>query len=166
MRIGILPHILFISLVLVSGENLADPKAMKGKIAGASHVNLRSGPGISHPSIKILGIGAEVEVERVEGSWYQISLPDGKRGYVYKPLVYLADQEEGESVKVGNATGQEPGVPKEIAVTETNGAEEKGHFAVPRRQKELSHTNLVEKEIPKDNPPLAMEIGLGQALAI
>ncbi|MFQ5916566.1 MAG: SH3 domain-containing protein [Candidatus Binatia bacterium] len=166
MRISIFPHILFISLALVSGENLADPKAKKGKITGASHVNLRSGPGISHPPIKILRIGAEVDVERLEGSWYRVSLPDGKRGYVYKPLVYLAEHEEGESVKVGNATGQEPGVPKEIAATDTNSTEEKGHFAVPRRQKELSHTNLVEKEIPKDNPPLTMGIGPGQVLVI
>jgi uncharacterized protein YraI len=166
VRISIFPHIFFISLALVSGENLADPKAKKGKIAGASHVNLRSGPGISHPPIKILRIGAEVDVERLEGSWYRVSLPDGKRGYVYKPLVYLAEDEEGVSVKVGNAAGQEPGVLKEIAATETNGTEKKGPLAVPRPQKELSHTNLVEKEIPKDYPPLTIGIGPGQVLVI
>jgi len=119
VRISIL-HILFISLVLVFGEGLAELEEMKGKIAGASHVNLRAGPGTSHPPIKILRIGEEVDVERLEGNWYRVSLPDGKSGYVYKPLVYLSGHEEAESIQAGNAPEQEPGVPKEIAVKGLN----------------------------------------------
>ncbi len=98
MRISIL-HILFISLVLVFGEGLAELEEKKGKIAGASHVNLRSGPGTSHPPIKILRIGEEVDVERLEGSWYRVSLPDGKSGYVYKEFIYPLSRQEIEFAK-------------------------------------------------------------------
>ncbi len=165
MRISIL-HILIISLVLVFGEGLAELEEKKGKIAGASHVNLRSGPGTSHPPIKILRIGEEVDVERLEGSWYRVSLPDGKSGYVYKPLVYLSGHEEAESIQAGNAPGQEHGVSKGIAVKGTNGAEEKGRSRAPRRQIEFSQTNPVEKDSPKDNPPLTMGIGQERLLVI
>jgi hypothetical protein len=165
VRIIIL-YILFISLVLVFGKGLAELEEKKGKITGASHVNLRSGPSTTHPPIKILSIGEEVDVERLEGSWYRVSLPDGKSGYVYKPLVYLTGHEEAESIQAGNAPGQEHGVSKGIAVKGTNGAEEKGHFGAPRRQIEFSQTNPVEKESPKDNPPLIMGIGQGRLLVI
>ena len=165
MRISIL-HILFISLVLVFGEGLAELEEKKGKIAGASHVNLRSGPGTSHPPIKILRIGEEVDVERLEGSWYRVSLPDGKSGYVYKPLVYLSGHEEAESIQAANAPGQEHGVSKGIAVKGTNGAEEKSRSRAPRRQIEFSQTNPVEKDSPKDNPPLTMGIGQERLLVI
>jgi len=165
VRISIL-HILIISLVLVFGEGLAELEEKKGKIAGASHVNLRSGPGTSHPPIKILRIGEEVDVERLEGSWYRVSLPDGKSGYVYKPLVYLSGHEEAESIQAGNAPGQEHGVSKGIAVKGTNGAEEKSRSRAPRRQIEFSQTNPVEKDSPKDNPPLTMGIGQERLLVI
>ena len=116
--------------------------------------------------IKILRIGEEVDVERLEGSWYRVSLPDGKSGYVYKPLVYLSGHEEAESIQAGNAPGQEHGVSKGIAVKGTNGAEGKSRSRAPRRQIEFSQTNPVEKDSPKDNPPLTMGIGQERLLVI
>jgi uncharacterized protein YraI len=57
------------------------------KISGESFVNLRAGPDISHPATEILREGQEVRVEKQEGNWYLVSLPDGTRGYVHHTLL-------------------------------------------------------------------------------
>ena len=107
VRIVILSQILLFFVVSLSDKGLADfIMKQKGMIAGASHVNLRSGPGISHPALKILRSGEEVDVESLEGSWYRVGLSDGKRGYVYEGLLYLLGKEEIEVAKAQPATGQ------------------------------------------------------------
>ncbi|MCH7570033.1 MAG: SH3 domain-containing protein [Deltaproteobacteria bacterium] len=107
MRVVVLSQILLFFVVSFSGKGLADFLVeKKGMIAGASHVNLRSGPGISHPALKILRSGEEVDVESLEGSWYRVGLSDGKRGYVYKGLLYLLGKEEIEVAKAQPATEQ------------------------------------------------------------
>lgn len=102
-------------------------------IARASYVNLRSGPGISHPALKILRSGEEVDVERLEGSWYRISLSDGRRGYVYKEFLYLLGEEEIEVAKAQPATEQ---------VKEA--AEESAAEQVTEAAKEASDTEQVK----------------------
>lgn len=167
MRIVVLSQILLFFIVSLSGKGLADLiLKKKGMIAGASHVSLRSGPGISHPAVKILRIGEEVDVERLEGSWYRVSLPDGNSGYVYKPLVYLSGDETVESVDVEIATTQEPEVPEERSITGANGAEEKSSSRIPRRQPEISNSQLVEKEFPESHPLLSKVTGKDRFLEI
>jgi len=63
----------------------------EGRIYGESFVNLRSGPDVSHPSKEILREGQEVRVEKEDGSWYLVSLPDGRRGYVHRSLVRITE---------------------------------------------------------------------------
>ena len=107
MRVVVLSQILLFFVVSFSGKGLADFLVeKKGMIVGASHVNLRSGPGISHPAVKILRSGEEVDVERQEGSWYRVSLSDGKRGYVYEGFLYLLGKEEIEVAKAQSTTEQ------------------------------------------------------------
>lgn len=107
MRVVVLSQILLFFVVSFSGKGLADFLVeKKGMIVGASHVNLRSGPGISHPAVKILRSGEEVDVERQEGSWYRVSLSDGKRGYVYEGFLYLLGKEEIEVAKAQPTTEQ------------------------------------------------------------
>lgn len=65
----------------------------KGKVQGESYVNLRSGPGLNHRPITVLKEGDEVTVEQEEGSWYRVSLPDGKRGYVDRAFVRTTGRE-------------------------------------------------------------------------
>lgn len=102
-----------LGLVFLPGDSAAELMGKKGKIQGENFVNLRSGPGLSHPSRAILRKGEEVTVEREEGSWYLVSLKDGKRGYVYKEYVHLFV--EGETKEVGvEATSK---VPREDIVT-------------------------------------------------
>jgi uncharacterized protein YraI len=116
VRVVVLSQILLFFVASLSGKGLADFLVeKKGMIAGASHVNLRSGPGISHPAIKILRSGEEVDVERQEGSWYRVSLSDGKRGYVYEGFLYLLGKEEIEVPKAQPATGQVKDVAEEYS---------------------------------------------------
>ncbi len=107
MRVVVLSQILLFFVVSFSGKGLADLLVeKKGMIVGASHVNLRSGPGISHPAVKILRSGEEVNVERQEGSWYRVSLSDGKRGYIYEGFLYLLGKKEIEVAKAQPTTEQ------------------------------------------------------------
>lgn len=67
--------------------------AKQGVISGASHVNVRSGPSIDQPAVAVLREGEKVRIE-VEGPyWAEISLPDGRKGFVHKTLVQPAAAE-------------------------------------------------------------------------
>ena len=70
-----------------------------GRITGVSHVNLRSGPGISHPPITILNNGEVVNVERLEGSWYHVSVPHRGSGYIYEEFLQLITSEVIETAQ-------------------------------------------------------------------
>jgi len=116
VRVVVLSQILLFFVVSFSEKGLASFLVeKKGLIAGASHVNLRSGPGISHPAVKILRSGEEVDVERQEGSWYRVSLSDGKRGYVYEGFLYLLGKEEIEVAKAQPAPEQVNDVAEEYS---------------------------------------------------
>lgn len=64
-----------------------EPTGPQGKIRGDSHVNIRSGPDVSFPSVAVARQGEIVSVEGQEKSWYRIVLSDGRRGYVHKTLI-------------------------------------------------------------------------------
>lgn len=49
-----------------------------------SHLNIRSGAGVSNSVIGNLKNGSEVEVLAEEGNWYKIRTEDGLEGYVSK----------------------------------------------------------------------------------
>ena len=157
MRTGILPHILFFSLVLLSRDGLTDLKEKKGEIVGASHVNLRSGPGISHPPTKILRIGEEVAVERLEGSWYRVSLPDGMRGYVYEAFIYLLSRPEIKFAKEDPATAQVKQAAEESATEQpTEAAREE---SASDQETEVARKNSVAERVREgaEEQPFAQE---------
>lgn len=96
--LGFLSLTLLFTLTPSTSQALTETTERRGRVAGASHVNLRSGPGISYPPVTIIKNGEEVNVEKLEGNWYRISLSDGSRGYVYAELIHFlpenADQEQ------------------------------------------------------------------------
>jgi len=96
--LGVISLTLLFTLTPSTSQALTETTERRARVAGASHVNLRSGPGISYPPVTILKNGEEVNVEKLEGSWYRISLPDGSRGYVYAELIHFlpekAEQEQ------------------------------------------------------------------------
>lgn len=100
----------FLWLVFLPGDSPAELIGKKGKIDGENYVNLRSGPDLSHPSRAVLKRGEEVTVERQEGSWYLVSLTDGKRGYVHKTFVRplgKAEMKEAPREETVNAPAEE-----------------------------------------------------------
>ncbi|MFQ5904552.1 MAG: SH3 domain-containing protein [Candidatus Binatia bacterium] len=135
-------------LAFSPGNGTAELMGKKGKIQGESFVNLRSGPGLNYPPRAVLRRGEEVTVEGEEGSWYLVSLTDGKRGYVYKGYVHLFG--EGATKEVGEgktkAVGEEAtnGVPREDIVTEPSEILEKDLPISPPLE--------VERETPKGRP--------------
>lgn len=76
------------------------------KIFGESFVNLRAGPDVSHPATEILREGQEVRVEKQEGSWYLVSLPDGTRGYVHRTLVRTTEPPPASMPQQTRETGE------------------------------------------------------------
>lgn len=80
-------------LVLLRGDGAAELAGKRGRIVGESFVNLRSGPNLSYPSKVVLRKGEEVTIEKEEGAWYFVTLPDGRKGYVHKTLVALLGSE-------------------------------------------------------------------------
>ena len=100
--LGFLSLTLLLTLVPSTSHALTETATRKARVAGASHVNLRSGPGISFPPVTILKNGEEVEVEKLEGGiWYRVSLPDGLRGYVYAELIHFLPEPAEEPEKAG-----------------------------------------------------------------
>lgn len=87
----------FFSLLILAGEAGVGQLAMVGTIHGERFVNLRSGPDLSHPSKEILREGQEVKVEKEVGSWYFVSLADGRSGYVHKSLVQISGKVKAEA---------------------------------------------------------------------
>ena len=82
-----LPVFFLLGVLSLSAAGAAQTTERKGKIQGESHVNLRSGPALSFPSVAVLKNGDEVGVEQEVKSWYRVSLADGRKGYVHKTLV-------------------------------------------------------------------------------
>lgn len=80
------------SFLVLPGMVAAGVTGTEGRIYGESYVNLRSGPDVTHPSREILREGQEVRVEKEEGSWYLVSLPDGRRGYVHRSFVRITER--------------------------------------------------------------------------
>ena len=99
--LGVISLTLLFTLTPSTSQALTETTERRARVAGASHVNLRSGPGIGYPPVTILKNGDEVNVEKLEGSWYRISLPDGLRGYVYAELIHFlpekAEQEQEQT---------------------------------------------------------------------
>lgn len=78
------------------GECEAGLAGRKGKIQGESYVHLRSEPDPGQPPVAVLREGEEVVVESEQGSWYLVSLQDGRRGYVHKTLIQLLPSQKEE----------------------------------------------------------------------
>jgi len=104
--LGVISLTLLFTLTPSTSQALTETTERRARVTGASHVNLRSGPGISHPPVTILKNGEEVNVEKLEGSWYRISLHNGLRGYVYAELIQFLPEkaEQGQEQTADPAT--------------------------------------------------------------
>lgn len=105
-------------LVFLPKDSTAEVVGKKGRIHGESYVNLRSGPDLSHPPRAVLKEGEQVTVEGEEGSWYLVSLMDGRKGYVHKTLVHLSGGAEvKESLKGGAVTAPSEEIRKDLPIS-------------------------------------------------
>jgi hypothetical protein len=88
------PLLLALSSLLVAASPLFSQAVTLGKVAGASHVHVRSGPDQTYPSVSILKEGDRVWVQRAEKSWYFVIGDNGAKGYIHQSLVRVAKQDE------------------------------------------------------------------------
>ncbi len=141
----------FLSLTLLfaffpsGSQALTETIERKGKVAGASHVNLRSGPGVTHPPITILNNGEEVKVEKLEGNWYRVSLPDGLRGYVYAELIQFLPGKEATLETAAEVNLPTPTI--EVTLEEST----------PQPQPDIDDHKPFYLEQPEESPPIPVE---------
>lgn len=65
--------------------------AEKALVFGTPTANLRVGPSIEQPIIITLKEGDAVMVERLDGEWYQVTAPEGQKGFINKNLLKFAE---------------------------------------------------------------------------
>lgn len=60
-------------------------------LGGAPRINVRSGPGITFDIIAVLNAGTDVTIigQTPDGSWKQVIIPDGRRGWIADQLVIV-----------------------------------------------------------------------------
>ncbi|MFQ5850186.1 MAG: SH3 domain-containing protein [Candidatus Binatia bacterium] len=187
MRIGFLPHMLLFLFVLLSKEGLTEIVDKRGRVEGASFVNLRSGPGLTHPPVAILRSGEQVSVEGSDGSWFRVSLRDGRRGYIYKDLVHLLsrqgtevpEQETEVPMDKEMVAERRPEVPNdeeafareeteisnEAPVAKPAGADKEvptGSLEVLPSQAEVATSQQVKRPMPNPNAVLSSEMDPGE----
>jgi uncharacterized protein YraI len=75
----------------IAAPSSIEPPAPSGIVdhVGSSAVNLRSGPSSSNGTIGVLQPGDQVTVASKSGGWAQVTLSDGRTGWVYS--TYLAN---------------------------------------------------------------------------
>jgi len=71
-----------LSLINLVGKSL--PKIDKVQVVGNAWANVRSGPSTSASVVTRVNEGDKFTLESEDGSFYKISLPDGKTGYISK----------------------------------------------------------------------------------
>jgi len=85
-RIRTLGH--FLAWIALTGAFHASPsRAETLYVSGYREINLRTGPSLQHKILAVLKTGEEMTRLGVEGDYYRVSLPDGKKGYVLKTFV-------------------------------------------------------------------------------
>ncbi len=142
--LGFLSLILLFTFTPSTSQALTETTERRGRVAGASHVNLRSGPGISYPPVTIIKNGEEVNVEKLEGNWYRISLPDGSRGYVYAELIHILPEKAEQEQSVAPTTPPTPII--EVSL----------EASTPKSQPETVSPELMVEQ-PEDVPPTLIE---------
>ncbi|HSQ11843.1 MAG TPA: SH3 domain-containing protein [Candidatus Deferrimicrobium sp.] len=91
-RLYLLPVCLLHVVILLEGPS-AGAAENRAVVAGAPTANLRAGAGVDHALQATLKEGDQVNVEKLEGEWYQVTAVDGQTGYIHKNLLKLGGEE-------------------------------------------------------------------------
>lgn len=114
--------LLLVYLLLTSATALGAEKAL---VFGTPTANLRVGPSIEQPIIITLKEGDAVMVERLDGEWYQVTAPEGQKGFINKNLLKFAEGQKpaaaptkGSEIKEGIKPPVLPNAPAPAAAPE------------------------------------------------
>ncbi|EKN64184.1 N-acetylmuramoyl-L-alanine amidase [Neobacillus bataviensis LMG 21833] len=88
---------LFVAIILVFGAFLPQGKssaASESLTISTDAVNVRGGPGLSYPLVKIAKRGERYSIVKEKDDWFEIQLPFGKTGWVVNWLVTKENQQK------------------------------------------------------------------------
>jgi len=114
-RLFLLPVCLLHVVILLESSS-AGAAENKAVVAGAPTANLRAGAGVDHPLQATLKEGDQVNVEKLEGEWYQVTAADGQTGYIHKNLLKLGG-EAPSPVVAQKAVSNEIGKPTKETIS-------------------------------------------------
>ena len=153
--LGFLSLTLLFTITPSTSQALTETTERRARVAGASHVNLRAGPGISHPPVTILKNGDEINVENLEGSWYRVSLPNGLRGYVYAELIQFLPEKTEQEQTSAPATPPTPTI--EVSLDEVTPQPQpesvRPEPVVEQPEEVLAVPIEAQVAVPVENPP-------------
>lgn len=138
---------------LASPSVPANQDALASGRVGSSAVNLRAGPSSSAAKISVVQAGEPVQVGNTQGGWVQVTLSDGRSGWIYSS--YLANGAAGAATG-GKDLAAPP--PQRTAVASTRAAApapaEPKPRAILRGGSELEdRTALIAEELPAYSRP-------------
>lgn len=136
---------------LASPSVPANQDALASGRVGASAVNLRAGPSSSAARISVVQAGEPVQVGNTQGGWVQVTLSDGRSGWIYSS--YLATGASGAP-----APGDDGAAPQRTALAPTRTAApapaKPKPRAILRGGSELEdRTALIAEELPAYSRP-------------
>ncbi|MBT2697941.1 N-acetylmuramoyl-L-alanine amidase [Bacillus sp. ISL-40] len=105
--------LLLLSIILIFGAFLPQGKsvAATGSITISTDlVNVRGGPGLSYPLVKIANRGEKYQIVKEQGDWIQIQLSFGKTGWLVNWLVAKDNDFQQESKPESTATKNNTGI--------------------------------------------------------
>ena len=78
---------IFLTISILSAGVRPGAAEMSAIVKATTEPNLRSGPGLEYPSIKVLKDGERVVVEKQEGEWYGVIAAGGLKGYLHTTVL-------------------------------------------------------------------------------
>lgn len=115
--------LLLLVYLLTSATALGAEKAL---VFGTPTANLRVGPSAEQAIIITLKEGDAVMVEKLDGEWYQVTAPEGQKGFIHKNLLKFSETPKpaappvkaGETKETAKAPAPTPNPPVPAAAPE------------------------------------------------
>jgi tetratricopeptide (TPR) repeat protein len=100
----------WLALALCCGLGAAPSWAVL--VANRPQVTIRSDATVQSEKVEVVVQGEELQKVRRKGDWYQVTLPDGRNGWVHSSLVIEREEAPARAAKPSRPQAEEPAPPR------------------------------------------------------